>query len=86
MSLLYGIVINLASPSDSCLSLLLPPPVGNKPPWTLPAKARYLTHDARRSCERAGKPEITPPKDLMAMAMTVLVSPGPGTYTLTGTM
>ncbi|KAJ9155046.1 Thioredoxin-like protein [Pleurostoma richardsiae] len=45
---------------------------GNKPPWTLPAKAMYGTYDARRSCDRAGHPEIGFPEDLMSMSHTIL--------------
>ncbi|WYZ40592.1 hypothetical protein EsH8_IV_000933 [Colletotrichum jinshuiense] len=45
---------------------------GNKPPWTLPAKAKYGTFDARRSSVRVGKPGITTPPDFMERSMTVL--------------
>nr|XP_036586571.1 dsba family oxidoreductase [Colletotrichum truncatum]KAF6797128.1 dsba family oxidoreductase [Colletotrichum truncatum] len=45
---------------------------GNKPPWTLPAKANYGTYDAQRSCARVGKPNITPPANFMERSMTVL--------------
>ncbi|OLN85820.1 Glutathione S-transferase kappa 1 [Colletotrichum chlorophyti] len=45
---------------------------GNKPPWTLPAKAKYGEFDARRSSLRAGKPGIAPPQDFMARSMTVI--------------
>lgn len=44
---------------------------GNKPPWTLPAKAEYGTFDARRSSARAGKPGITTPESFMERSMTV---------------
>ncbi|KAK4106812.1 DSBA-like thioredoxin domain-containing protein [Parathielavia hyrcaniae] len=46
---------------------------GNPPPWTLRAKARYLTHDARRSVARQGPPSppISFPADLMQRGMTV---------------
>ncbi|KAJ0161867.1 Glutathione S-transferase kappa 1 [Colletotrichum tanaceti] len=44
---------------------------GNKPPWSLPAKAKYGDFDGRRSQLRAGKPDITMPKDLMARSMTI---------------
>jgi len=40
---------------------------------TLPARAKYLPYDARRSKERAGIPEIETPKDFMQMTMTVVV-------------
>ncbi|KAI8266628.1 Glutathione S-transferase kappa 1 [Colletotrichum sp. SAR11_239] len=46
--------------------------IGNKPPWTLPAKAKYGTHDARRSSIRVGKPDITTPPDFMDRSMTIL--------------
>ncbi|KAK1969512.1 DSBA-like thioredoxin domain-containing protein [Colletotrichum sublineola] len=45
---------------------------GNKPPWTLPAKAKYGTFDARRSSVRVGKPDITTPDSFMERSMTVL--------------
>ncbi|CAK7221138.1 hypothetical protein SCUCBS95973_004394 [Sporothrix curviconia] len=45
---------------------------GNKPPFSLPAKAQYGVFDTRRSCERAGVPEVRPPPDFMKRAMTVL--------------
>ncbi|KAK2028191.1 DSBA-like thioredoxin domain-containing protein [Colletotrichum zoysiae] len=45
---------------------------GNKPPWTLPAKAEYGNFDARRSSARVGKPDITPPDSFMERSMTVL--------------
>ncbi|KAF9874128.1 DSBA-like thioredoxin domain-containing protein [Colletotrichum karsti] len=45
---------------------------GNKPPWTLPAKAKYGTFDARRSSVRVGKPDITTPPDFMDRSMTIL--------------
>ncbi|KAK3692095.1 thioredoxin-like protein [Podospora appendiculata] len=45
---------------------------GNKPPWTLPAKALYGAHDARRSVARHPGLTIQTPDDLMAVAMTVL--------------
>ncbi|CAK7199963.1 hypothetical protein SEUCBS139899_002651 [Sporothrix eucalyptigena] len=45
---------------------------GNKPPFSLPAKAKYGIYDSQRSCERAGVPEVRPPPDFMARAVTVL--------------
>ncbi|KAM0286265.1 hypothetical protein ACHAQH_000994 [Verticillium albo-atrum] len=45
---------------------------GNKPPWTLPAKAVYGNHDSRRSALRIGLNNISPPEDLMSDSMTVL--------------
>ena len=50
--------------------------IGNKPPWTLPAKRKYGVHDTRRSAERCGVPDIRVPPDFMARAMTVLVCLG----------
>ncbi|KAH6624447.1 thioredoxin-like protein [Chaetomium sp. MPI-SDFR-AT-0129] len=46
---------------------------GNKPPWTLPAKALYGVHDARRSIARhtPNPPSISFPPDLMKTGMTV---------------
>ncbi|KAI6359337.1 hypothetical protein MCOR25_007097 [Pyricularia grisea] len=45
---------------------------GNKPPWTLQAKAKYLQYDADRATERVGKTGISFPKDFLSMALTVL--------------
>ncbi|KAM7202338.1 glutathione S-transferase kappa 1 [Naviculisporaceae sp. PSN 640] len=45
---------------------------GNKPPWTLPAKAVYGNYDARRSIDRFPGLAISFPEDLMAVAMTVV--------------
>ncbi|GKT53221.1 DSBA-like thioredoxin domain-containing protein [Colletotrichum tofieldiae] len=45
---------------------------GNKPPWSLPAKAKYGNFDARRSSVRVGKPDITTPDSFMERSMTVL--------------
>lgn len=48
-------------------------PKGNKPPWTLPAKAIYGAHDARRSIARFPGVVIQTPKDLMAVSKTIVV-------------
>lgn len=46
---------------------------GNRPPWTLPAKATYLSLDSARSLSRVSlPPSITPPPDFMARANTLL--------------
>ncbi|CCC12255.1 hypothetical protein SMAC4_05327 [Sordaria macrospora] len=45
---------------------------GNKPPWTLPAKAIYGAHDARRSIARFPGVVIQTPKDLMAVSKTIV--------------
>ncbi|TLD33293.1 hypothetical protein PspLS_00482 [Pyricularia sp. CBS 133598] len=45
---------------------------GNKPPWTLQAKAKYLRHDSERATARVGKTGIAFPKDFLSMALTVL--------------
>ncbi|KAH8673646.1 DSBA-like thioredoxin domain-containing protein [Xylariales sp. PMI_506] len=45
---------------------------GNKPPWSLPAKAKYGRFDFRRSKNAAGIPEISPPDDLMSAARTMV--------------
>ncbi|KAJ6077318.1 uncharacterized protein N7446_000254 [Penicillium canescens] len=34
---------------------------GNKPPWTLPAKAAYSKFDGERACKYFGVPQIKPP-------------------------
>ncbi|KAK3401123.1 thioredoxin-like protein [Sordaria brevicollis] len=45
---------------------------GNKPPWTLRAKAIYGAHDARRSIARFPGLVIQTPKDLMAVSKTIV--------------
>lgn len=46
---------------------------GNKPPWTLPAKAAYgWRYDGTRSLERVGLSHLQPPADMMVAGMTVL--------------
>ncbi|ERS97745.1 thioredoxin [Sporothrix schenckii 1099-18] len=45
---------------------------GNKPPFSLPAKAAYGMYDVRRSCARVGAPETQAPPDFMKRAVTVL--------------
>lgn len=35
--------------------------VGNKPPWTLPAKAAYGKFDGQRACKYFGVPPISTP-------------------------
>ncbi|KAK3340216.1 thioredoxin-like protein [Neurospora tetraspora] len=45
---------------------------GNKPPWSLPAKAIYGAHDARRSIARFPGLVIQTPKDLMAVSKTIV--------------
>ncbi|KAH6963762.1 hypothetical protein HG530_002960 [Fusarium avenaceum] len=44
---------------------------GNKPPWTLPAKGKYLNQDSRRSAERLSVPYQGSPPNLFAIAKTV---------------
>ncbi|KAI1417612.1 thioredoxin-like protein [Hypoxylon sp. FL1857] len=43
---------------------------GNKPPWVLPAKRAYGTHDSRRSLRAAGLENVSPPGDLMEAGKT----------------
>ncbi|KAK3904378.1 glutathione S-transferase kappa 1 [Staphylotrichum tortipilum] len=43
---------------------------GNKPPWTLPAKATYGTFDARRSIARHAPLEVAFPADLFQAGKT----------------
>ncbi|KAK4217938.1 glutathione S-transferase kappa 1 [Rhypophila decipiens] len=45
---------------------------GNKPPWTLPAKAVYGAYDAKRAIDRFPGLKISFPKDLMAVAHSVV--------------
>ena len=44
---------------------------GNKPPWVLPAKSKYLDIDSRRSAERLSAPYKGSPPDLLAVAKTI---------------
>lgn len=43
---------------------------GNQPPWVLPAKRAYGSHDARRSLRAAGLKNVSPPGDLMEAGKT----------------
>lgn len=43
---------------------------GNKPPWLLKAKARYLSVDSQRAAVRVGLDGLAFPKDFMSMALT----------------
>ncbi|EGZ72189.1 thioredoxin-like protein [Neurospora tetrasperma FGSC 2509] len=45
---------------------------GNKPPWTLPAKAVYFAHDVRQSIARFPGLVIQTPKDLMAVSKSIV--------------
>ncbi|TQV99946.1 hypothetical protein V2A60_005363 [Cordyceps javanica] len=44
---------------------------GNKPPWSLPAKASYLSYDSPRALRRVGLGHLQTPDDLMSFGMTV---------------
>jgi 2-hydroxychromene-2-carboxylate isomerase len=46
-------------------------PAGNKPPWSLEAKARYLTFDSARAVRRVGLTNIKSPDDMFAFGHTV---------------
>ncbi|KAK8932893.1 Glutathione S-transferase kappa 1 [Metarhizium anisopliae] len=48
----------------------LNPSKGNRPPWTLPAKARYLIYDNKRAAARVGITEYQAPDDLFERAKT----------------
>jgi glutathione S-transferase kappa 1 len=45
---------------------------GNKPPWTLPVKAKYGVYEFVRNKRAAGLADITPPTDLMAVSRSML--------------
>ncbi|KAI0845185.1 thioredoxin-like protein [Daldinia vernicosa] len=45
---------------------------GNKPPWTLPAKAVYGVHDSQRSLRAVGLSNVSPPGDLMQVGRTIV--------------
>jgi len=53
---------------------------GNRPPWMLPAKAKYLTYDSRRARDNVALPDIRFPKDFMPMSKTTLVNPTPSSF------
>ncbi|TQN71325.1 Glutathione s-transferase kappa 2, partial [Colletotrichum shisoi] len=59
--------------TQSCSAPSTPLRVRNKPPWALPAKAKYGNFDARRSTMRVGKPDITMPDNFMERSMTVRI-------------
>ncbi|KAG9257303.1 thioredoxin-like protein [Emericellopsis atlantica] len=44
---------------------------GNKPPWVVPAKAKYLAIDSRRAAQRVGLTNLATPKDFMKMSLTI---------------
>lgn len=45
---------------------------GNKPPWLLPARSRYLNRDSQRAARRVSKPNLQFPKEnFMSRAMTL---------------
>ncbi|UNI14119.1 Dihydrofolate reductase [Purpureocillium takamizusanense] len=43
---------------------------GNRPPWMLPAKAKYLSHDSRRAMAARGITDWASPPNLMELART----------------
>ncbi|KAI1027265.1 hypothetical protein LB504_007712 [Fusarium proliferatum] len=45
--------------------------VGNRPPWVLKAKGKYLARDSFRAAERLGVPYQGSPPDIVAIAKTV---------------
>ncbi|KAF3064976.1 hypothetical protein GL218_01576 [Daldinia childiae] len=45
---------------------------GNKPPWTLPAKAVYGVHDSQRSLRAVGLSNVSAPGDLMQAGRTIV--------------
>lgn len=46
-------------------------PPGNKPPWSVAAKAVYLNYDSQRALTRVGLQHVRAPEDLMTFGMTV---------------
>ncbi|KAI6783856.1 Dihydrofolate reductase-like protein [Emericellopsis cladophorae] len=44
---------------------------GNKPPWVVPAKGKYLAIDSRRAAERVGLTNLKTPEDFVKRALTV---------------
>ncbi|KGO64459.1 hypothetical protein PITC_023060 [Penicillium italicum] len=49
---------------------------GNKPPWTLPAKAAYSKFDTERACKYFGVPQIQTPKFFPILSIVVSYSLG----------
>ncbi|KAI0481435.1 hypothetical protein F4859DRAFT_474699 [Xylaria cf. heliscus] len=45
---------------------------GNRPPSTLPAKAKYLTYDSKRAADAVGLKNVSVPGDLIEVAKTML--------------
>ncbi|KAI1505594.1 thioredoxin-like protein [Biscogniauxia marginata] len=45
---------------------------GNKPPWSLPAKAAYGRHDMQRAARSVGLKDVSPPGNLMEAGKTML--------------
>lgn len=55
-----------------------PPREGNKPPWSVPAKAHYGTsYEGPRAAAHFGRPETRFPEDIMAVGHTILVQSHP---------
>ncbi|KAI1074704.1 thioredoxin-like protein [Whalleya microplaca] len=48
------------------------PQEGNKPPWTLPAKATHSAFDSRRALRAVGLRSVSPPGDLFEAGRTTL--------------
>lgn len=48
---------------------------GNKPPWTLPAKAAYSKFDSERACKYFGVPQIKTPDFFPILSIFVGLSP-----------
>lgn len=47
---------------------------GNKPPWTLPAKANYSKFDSERACKYFGVPQIKTPDFFPILSIMVCIS------------
>ena len=46
-------------------------PLGNKPPWTLPAKGKYSTYDNARAKKYFGVPNIKTPSFFPILSLLV---------------
>ncbi|KHN99571.1 Dihydrofolate reductase [Metarhizium album ARSEF 1941] len=75
----HGVEVDAAQPARSLTRLIRFHPVflgginklsGNKPPWTLPAKAKYLSHDTQRAGARVGITKFQTPEDLFERGKT----------------
>lgn len=68
MALCRHQVTNYIEPNTTTSSYI---DLGNRPPWVLKAKGKYLARDSFRAAERLGVPYQGSPPDIVAIAKTV---------------